>query len=94
MDEMHLRQQIQQIEEVKQHIQWATSDAQTKKDEIVSAILNLRKDGLYVEIVDKVMTQYLGKANNELSTLLERMRKQDWKYLDNIQRDLESILNR
>ena len=86
-----MRRQIQQIEELKQYIEEMLSRVRTENNEIVSAVYQLRREGLYVEIVEKFMSQYLSKIIG-MTEEYGKKRKKDWADLDEVQRRLEKML--
>ena len=94
MDEMSLRQQIKQIDDVMQYILLICDEANQMEKKVSDTIMFLRKNGLRTETADTIQKIYIGNIDSKLGKMLERMRKEDNEYLAGVKADLENILMR
>ena len=94
MDEMSLRQQIKQIDDVMQYILLICDEANQMEKKVSDTIMFLRKNGLRTETADTIQKIYIGIIDSKLGKMLERMRKEDYEYLAGVKADLENILMR
>lgn len=94
MDEMSLRQQIKQIDDVMQYILLICEEANQMEKKVSDTIMFLRKNGLRTETADTIQKIYIGNIDSKLGKMLERMRKEDYEYLAGVKADLENILMR
>lgn len=94
MDEMSLRQQIKQIDDVMQYILLICDEANQMEKKVSDTIMFLRKNGLRTETADTIQKIYIGNIDSKLGKMLERMRKEDYEYLAGVKADLENILMR
>lgn len=93
MSEISLRQQIKQIENLKQYIDLCTYEVQKLRDDVGDSLRHLREEGLTKEYADAFEGHiYMGHVYGELDKLIDRMRKEDYRYLDEVQNKLEDSL--
>ena len=94
MNEMSLRQQIKQIDDVMQYILLICDEAEQMEKKVLDTIMFLRQNGLRTETADTIQKIYIGNIDSKLGKMLERMRKEDYEYLAGVKADLENILMR
>lgn len=94
MDEMSLRQQIKQIDDVMQYIQLICDEADQMEKKVLDTIMFLRQNGLRTETADEIQKKHIRNIDSKLGKMLERMRKEDYEYLAGVKADLEKILMR
>lgn len=93
MSEISIRQQIKQIENLKQYIALCTYEVQKLRDDVGASLRGLRKEGLALEYADAFEGHmYLGHVFGELDKLTSRMRGDDYRFLDEVQKKLEETL--
>ena len=94
MNEMSLRQQIKQIDDVMQYILLICDEAEQMEKKVSDTVMFLRKNGLRTETADKIQKIYIRNIDSKLGAMLERMRKEDYEYLAGVKADLEALLMR
>ena len=94
MNEMSLRQQIKQIDDVMQYILLICDEANQMENKVSDTVMFLRKNGLRTETADKIQKIYIRNIDSKLGEMLERMRKEDYEYLAGVKADLEALLMR
>lgn len=93
MSEISIRQQIKQIENLKQYIDLCAFEVQKLSDDVRDSLRHLREEGLTKEYADAFEGHmYMGHVYGELDKLIDRMRKEDYRYLDEVQNKLEESL--
>ena len=93
MSEISIRQQIIQIENLKQYIDLCTYEVQKLSDDVRDSLKYLREEGLTEEYADAIEGHmYMGHVYNELDKLISRMRRDDYRFLDEVQKELEETL--
>lgn len=93
MDEMSLRQQIKQIDDVMQYILLICDEAEQMEKKVLDTIMFLRQNGLRTETADEIQKKHRN-IDSKLGKMLERMRKEEYEYLAGVKADLENILMR
>lgn len=94
MNEMSIRQQIKQIDDVMQYILLICDEAEKMENSVYDTVAFLRQNGLRTETADMIQQVYMGDIHHKLSSMLSRMKSADYKYLEEIKDDLERILMR
>lgn len=93
MSEISLRQQIKQIENLKQYIDLCTYEVQKLREDVGDSLRYLREEGLPKEYADAFEGHmYLGHVYGELDKLIDRMKNEDYRDLDKVQKKLEEGL--
>lgn len=96
MNEMSLAQQLKQIEELESYLHTVMNGADKLDYEVNSYISYLQKDGLeYKEICEGLMNDFhMGQVNKELKDLLEKIKKSDLIFLENVRENIQNAMNR
>lgn len=94
MSEMSLAQQKKQINNMLAYINLVCDDTKMMKNRVSSIVEHLRQDGLRAETADKIVNTYLVKVDNLLKPMIERMKKEDTRYLTQVMDNLNKAMNR
>lgn len=93
MSEISLRQQINQVQILKDYINLSLRELEDMNSEMSRWLACLREDGLTKEFADHFEGNlYMGTVCPKLNSLMERMRYDDYRYLDEVQSELEGML--
>lgn len=90
---MSLVQQIALVQEMKDYIEKVVSETDYMRQEVNAMVNYLRREGLPTEVTDHFMGPlYMNHVNSELDELLEKIRNEDYAYLEDVQQGLEEAL--
>lgn len=93
MSEVSLKMQIEQIQVLLDYIKLSVFEVEKMRTEMDQWIAFLRQNGLTKEFADAFEGPlYMGHIYSELDNLMERISTQDYRYLEDVKRNLENLL--
>lgn len=93
MSEISLIQQIKQVQVLKDYINLCVYEMENLNSEMSRWLSYLRESGLTKEFADQFEDHlYMGTVYAMLKDLTERMKEDDYRYLDEVQNKLEDAL--
>lgn len=93
MSEISLIQQIKQVQVLKDYINLCVDELEDLNSEMSRWLACLSEEGLTTEFAEHFKDDlYMGKVYAMLKDLTDRMRLEDYRYLDGVQNYLEDAL--
>lgn len=89
MSEMSLRQQIEQIKQLKQYLYEITRTANEVEQELEDKLIYVRQTGMRTETADKMEQKYLKDISEKMEQLKIIMRNEE-RFLIGLEEELET----
>lgn len=88
MSEVSLKMQIEQIQVLLDYIKLSVFEVEKMRTEMDQWINGLTKE--FAEVLEGPL--YMGHIYSELDNLMERISTQDYRYLEDVKKNLENLL--